>query len=92
MLLITENAAKHTQRPLAANVSISESHAAAQEYVVHIVDSVALLEVLVKEFGLSITDASTIVASISLNYMSAFATQRTTILTSIQGRTVLLAR
>ena len=92
ILLITENAAKHTQRPLSANVSISESHAAAQDYVVHIVDSVALLEMLVKEFGLSITDASAIAASISLNYMSAFATQRTTILTSIQGRTVLLAR
>ena len=92
MLLITENIAKQTQRPLADNVSISEIHTATQDYAVHIVDSVALLEILIKEFGLSITDASTIAASISLNYMSAFATQRTTILTSIQGRTVLLAR
>ena len=40
----------------------------------------------------NLIDASTIAASISLNYMSVFATQRTTVLTSKQGRTVLLAR
>jgi len=92
MLLITENVAKHTQQSLSINISISESHTATSEYAVHIVDSVALLEMLVKEFDLSITDASVIAASISLNYMSAFATQRTTVLTGIQRKIVLLAR